>query len=122
MLAYSAMGIVTVLWSLVGFSLAFAPNLKIGSADNKIIGDGSYATLDLFDSSTAPYSGAPTITLHTFAMYQLMFAIITSSIIAGAIAGKMKYLWFLAFTGLWHILMCVTLARDNSPCCATPRT
>ena len=84
------MGIVTVLWSLVGFSLAFAPNLKIGSADNKIIGDGSYATLDLFDSSTPPYKNANSITLHTFAMYQLMFAIITSSIIAGAVAGKMK--------------------------------
>jgi ammonia channel protein AmtB len=39
-----------------------------------------------------------------------MFAIVTSSIIAGAIAGKMKYLWFLAFTGLWHILMYVTRA------------
>lgn len=112
MLSFGAIGPVTLLWSLVGFSLSFAPNLKSGSMNPKIIGDLSYATLDSWDAQTTiSYGGATSISLHTFSLYQLMFAIITSAIIAGAVAGRMKWIWFIAFTSLWHILIYCPLAH-----------
>ncbi len=58
-----------ILWSLIGFSLSFAPHFE----SNKIIGNANYATLDLWDAnSSLVYGGAKRITLHTFAMFQLM--------------------------------------------------
>lgn len=126
MLCFSTMGVVTVLWSLVGFSLAFAPNL----APNGIIGSNMYAPLDLLTPNSVVYfnqaagslqtgslwtpipGGTPTtITTHTFAMFQLMFAIITSAIIAGSLVGKIKWPYFVLFTALWHLCVYCPLAH-----------
>jgi len=99
MLCFGSMGVVSVLWALVGFSLSFAP-----SQANGVIGDLSLATLDLMNSGT-PSPGGGQVTALTFCMFQLMFAIITSSIIAGSVAGKMKFSWFMVFTACWHLFV-----------------
>lgn len=108
MLSFGTMGVVTILWSLVGFSLAFAPNL----AANGILGNNMYAPLDLVTAANVPgnvvagslwtpFVGgvSATITTHTFAMFQLMFAIITSAIISGSLVGKIKCAWRVASSG-----------------------
>jgi len=75
MMSFGSMGVVTVLWSLIGFSLAFAPDFGPG-----VIGNANFATLDLITPSMLnPLDNLASgnITVHTFAMFQLMFAIIT---------------------------------------------
>lgn len=52
-----------------------------------------------------------TITEHNYAMFQLMFAIITVAIISGSVVGKIKYVWFMAFVSLWHLLVYCPLAH-----------
>jgi Amt family ammonium transporter len=65
------MGIVTVLWALVGFSIAFAPNTSTG-----IVGNLAYAPLNKINPYTPAIIGinsAPlTISLYTYSMFQLM--------------------------------------------------
>ena len=83
------MGVVTVLWSLIGFSLSFGPHYGPG-----VIGNADYATLDLISPSQInPLANVPNgnISVHTFAMFQLMFAQITSAIISGSLVGKVKW-------------------------------
>lgn len=106
MMSFASMGIVTVLWALVGFSIAFAPNLGPG-----IVGDVSYAPMNKIGPYTAPFPLAPTITLFTYSMFQLMFAVITSAIISGSIVGKMKFNYFCLFTALWHLAIWCPLAH-----------
>ncbi len=52
-----------------------------------------------------------TITEHAYAMFQLMFAIITPALISGAVVGKIRFNWWLAFVALWHIFVYTPLAH-----------
>lgn len=97
----------SVLWALVGFSIAFGPS----PSTNDVLGYGDYATLDKIDAGTAAHPAATSITLHTFAMFQLMFAIIAAAIICGAVVGKMKWVYWMAFAGLWHLGVYCPLAH-----------
>ena len=109
MMSFAAMGVVTLLWALVGFSIAFAPSTSTG-----IVGDLSYAPLNKIGPYTAPFPGAPSISLLTYSMYQLMFAIITSALISGAIVGKMKFNYYVLFTALWHLSIYCPLVRARA--------
>ena len=80
--------------------------LQVPNADSTLPSVPVYSV-----ATTEVYPLAPTITLHTFALFQLMFAIITVAIISGSVAGKMKFTWFLAFVGLWHIFVYCPLAH-----------
>ena len=100
------MGIVTILWALVGFSIAFAPNLGPG-----IVGNLAYAPMNKIGPYTQPYVFAPTISLYSFSMYQLMFAIITSAVISGSVVGKMKFNYYCLFTAVWHLAIYCPLAH-----------
>jgi hypothetical protein len=51
------------------------------------------------------------ITEHTFSMFQLMFAIVTVAIISGAVVGRIKYAWFMAFAAIWHLVIYCPLAH-----------
>jgi ammonium transporter, Amt family len=97
MQSFALMAVITVLWGLFSYSLSFAPgNSFIGGLQNiflKGVGaapDGDYA---------------PTIPAQTFMVYQLMFAIITPALIAGAFAERMKFSAMLVFTILWSIVV-----------------
>jgi len=103
MQSFILMGIVTVVWAVVGFSLAFAPgNAFIGGLDH-IFMNGVGATPDPDYASTFP--------LQTFMIFQLMFAIITPALITGAFAERMKFSAMVAFMILWVLIVYCPLAH-----------
>lgn len=87
-----AMGSVSVIWALFGYSLAF-------SDGNAFIGGLDYLGLNGISDKIAPL--APTIPHTVYAMFQGMFAIITVALITGAIAERMKFAAYVVFTVLW---------------------
>jgi Amt family ammonium transporter len=92
------LGVVSVLWALFGYSLAFGPDVK------GIIGNLDWAFLR--GVGFEPFKAyAETIPHQTFMVYQLMFAIITPALITGAWAERMKFSTFLVFMILWSIIV-----------------
>jgi len=97
MQSFAMMAIITVLWALVGYSLAFGPgNSFIGGLHNIFLrGVGPQPDADY----------AATIPQQTFMVYQLMFAIITPALITGAFAERMKFSAMALFMVLWSLLV-----------------
>ena len=77
-----AAGVVSILWVVLGFSLCF------GESIGGLIGNPGTFAFFKGVSSGAPWSLAPTIPLVLFALFQLMFAIITPGLVVGAVAEK----------------------------------
>jgi Amt family ammonium transporter len=99
-----AVSIVSVLWVLVGYSLAFGPD-KHG-----LIGDLSWLGLKgVGEAPNADY--AATIPHSLFMAFQLMFAIITPALILGAFAERMKFGAYCAFIVLWSLLVYCPVAH-----------
>jgi Amt family ammonium transporter len=99
-----ALGLVSVLWVLIGYTLAFGPDVGglIGGLDFLgFAGVGQTPNADL----------APTIPHVAFAGFQLMFAVITPALITGAFAERMKFSGYVAFTALWLVLVYSPLAH-----------
>jgi ammonium transporter, Amt family len=97
MQSFALMAVITVLWGLFSFSLAF------GSGNSFI---GGLHHLFLRGVGAAPDADyAATIPLQTFMVYQLMFAIITPGLIAGAFAERMKFSAMMVFMVLWSIVI-----------------
>jgi Amt family ammonium transporter len=97
MQSFAMMGIVTVLWALVSYSLAFGHG-------NSFIGGFEYMFLHGVDlTPNADY--AATIPHQTYMVYQLMFAIITPALITGAFAERMKFSATCVFLILWSIVV-----------------
>ncbi len=101
--SFSLMAVVTVLWAIVGYSLAFGEG-------NAFIGGLQYVFLN--NVGAAPNADyAATIPQQTFMIYQLMFAIITPALISGAFAERMKFSAMLLFTVLWALLVYFPMAH-----------
>jgi len=97
MQSFAMMAAITILWAIVGYSLAFAPgNSFIGGLGNVFL-RGVGAAPDSDYSATIP--------LQTYMVFQLMFAIITPALITGAFAERMKFSAMLAFLALWSLLV-----------------
>ena len=98
MQSFISMGVVTILWLLVGFSLAY-------SGDHfGLIGDFMYFGLQ--NVGPAPsLTYAPTIPFLAFFLFQLMFAIITPALISGAFADRVSFKAYLIFLVLWSVLV-----------------
>jgi Amt family ammonium transporter len=97
MQSFALMAVVTVLWGIFSYSFAF------GSGNSFI---GGFQNLFLRGVGSAPDADyAATIPAQTFMVYQLMFAIITPALIAGAFAERMKFSAMLLFTVLWSIIV-----------------
>lgn len=96
-------GLVTILWWAVGYSLVFAPGTPY-------IGGLRYAFLRGVGSAPNNDYGQ-WVSHNVFAMYQLMFAIITPALIVGAIAERMKFTAVLAFVTAWMFLVYFPLAH-----------
>ena len=103
MQTFAMMAVITVLWALVTYSLAFGSgNAFIGGLHNAFLhGVGALPDKDY----------APTIPLETFMVYQLMFAIITPALITGAFAERMKFSAMLVFMVLWAIMVYSPMAH-----------
>jgi len=97
MQSFALMAVVTVLWGLFSFSLAF------GSGSSFIGGLHHLFLRGVGAAPDADYAG--TIPLQTFMVYQLMFAIITPGLIAGAFAERMKFSAMMVFMILWSIIV-----------------
>jgi ammonium transporter, Amt family len=103
MQSFILMAIISVLWALLGYSLAF-------SHGNSFIGGLSNAFLrGVGGSPDADYSG--TLPLQTFMVYQLMFAIITPALITGAFAERMKFSAMVVFMILWFFVVYAPMAH-----------
>jgi Amt family ammonium transporter len=103
MQTFAMMAVITVLWALVTYSLAFGEgNAFIGGLHNVL----------LHGVGLAPdVKYAATIPLQTFMVYQLMFAIITPALITGAFAERMKFSTMLLFMVLWAIVVYSPMAH-----------
>ena len=103
--SFIAMGVISILWILVGFSLAFGNDIG-GIIGNPLtffmfrnVGLGTYPSL------------APTIPLLLFALFQLKFAIITPALITGSFAERVKFSSYIVFMILFSIFIYAPLAH-----------
>jgi Amt family ammonium transporter len=104
--SFIMMGIVSVLWLVIGYSLAF------GKSANGFIGSfeffmGHGVAMD----APYPYFSPPgTTSAGLFMLFQMMFAVITPALISGAIAERMKFGGYVLFTSLWALLIYCPIA------------
>jgi Amt family ammonium transporter len=98
MQSFFMLGVITVVFVLVGYSLAFGPD------HGGLIGDFSWVGLrDVSASEPGPY--AATIPHQTFVIFQTMFAVITPALITGAFAERAKFSTFLLFMVIWSLVV-----------------
>ena len=103
-MSFVMMGIATLVWSTVGFSLAFSD----GGASNAYIGNPStYAFLENLPSNW-PGLQIPGL---SFALFQGMFAIITPALISGALVERISFRFWCFFTPIWILLVYAPLAH-----------
>jgi Amt family ammonium transporter len=100
---FGCAALVTIIWWAVGYSLVFDKN-------NALIGGLDFA---LFAGVTNAPNGdySAWVSQNIFAMFQMMFAIITPALIVGAIAERMKYSAVMAFVGIWMFIVYIPLAH-----------
>ncbi len=103
MQTFAMMAVITVLWAVVTYSLAFGTgNAFIGGLHNMFLRGVGLAPDPAY---------AATIPLQTYMVYQLMFAIITPALITGAFAERMKFSAMLLFMVLWAIFVYSPMAH-----------
>jgi len=103
MQSLAMMGLITVVWAVLGYSLAFGPgNAFIGGLDHVFLRGVSL-------SPNPNYGG--TIPEQTFMVYQLMFAIITPALITGAFAERVKFSSMAIFLTLWSLVVYCPMAH-----------
>ncbi|MGH3344332.1 MAG: ammonium transporter [Carbonactinosporaceae bacterium] len=100
MMSLACIALVSVLWVLYGYSLAFGPDAAAG-----LLGDLTQVGMQHLDS----VSGSVPTT--AFASFQLMFAIITPALVSGAIADRAKFTGWLVFVALWVSLVYFPVAH-----------
>jgi Amt family ammonium transporter len=106
--SFGATCIVTVLWMVIGYSLAFTNNAHPGI--NQFIGSFNQFLLGQMGvNAVSPL--APTIPESVYMFFQMTFAIITPALIAGALADRMKFSAFMWFMGLWLLLVYCPIAH-----------
>lgn len=105
---FFAMGLISVLWAVVGFSLAFGGSGKyIGNFDFALMKD--LATLDALPGYTGDFALA--IPVLAFFAYQMMFAVITPALITGATADRLKFSAYAILIGVWSIIVYPAVAH-----------
>ena len=104
--SFFGLAIVSVVWVLVGFSLAFAPD----ATGNGLIGNLDYVGF-MGVGLTPSTVYAVTIPFVLFAAFQLMFAAITPALITGAFAERKRFASFVLFTIIWSIVVYSPIAH-----------
>jgi Amt family ammonium transporter len=97
------MGLASVMWVIVGYSLSFSGNL------GGIIGDLKWFGLN--GVGATPTSYASTIPNMLFAIFQMMFAIITPALITGSIVERMRFSALFIFIAIWSLIVYYPLAH-----------
>ena len=106
--SFGATCIITVLWMIIGYSIAFTSNPDAGA--NQFIGGFAYLFLKPMTLNKVS-SLAGTIPESVYMCFQMTFAIITPALIAGALADRMKFSAFLWFMSLWLLLVYCPIAH-----------
>jgi len=103
MQSFAMMGLVTIIWAICGYSLAFGHgNMYVGGFEHLFLrGVGLTPNTDY----------AATIPEQTYMVYQLMFAIITPALITGAFAERMKFSAMAVFLSLWSLVVYCPMAH-----------
>ncbi|MES2464089.1 MAG: ammonium transporter [Armatimonadota bacterium] len=105
MQSFVAMAVITLVWVIAGYSIAFAPG-------NPFFGNASYMGLGGVGQGTFKLNGVEmTIPHQVFMVYQMMFAIITPALISGAIAERMKFGAYVVFITIWSLVVYAPLAH-----------
>jgi ammonium transporter, Amt family len=109
MTSFAITCLVTVLYAVVTYSLAFTPGGGfVGGFSRVFLQNIHY---DINSGSNSPNGLAPTIPETVYMMFQMTFAIITPALIAGAFAERMKFSAMLWFVGLWAIFVYAPIAH-----------
>ena len=100
-----ATGVVTIIWVTIGYSLCFGNSIGgwIGNPTTHVFMKGVM--------SGSPWSLAPTIPLGLFALFQLMFAIITPGLVVGAVAERVKFTSYILFIVLFSLFVYAPIAH-----------
>jgi ammonium transporter, Amt family len=103
--------VVTVIWTVIGYSLAFTPgNSFIGGFSRVFLSGMNYIKGDKATTLTVSHL-ASTIPESVYFVYQMTFAIITPALITGAFADRMKFSSMLVFMSLWSVLVYSPIAH-----------
>ncbi len=104
MMSFAALGVVTITWVLIGYSLAF------GASTSGIIGDlRSIGLVDVLDQTVG--AEGHKIPMLVFVMFQLTFAVITTALLSGAIADRTKFVSWIVFAIIWSLLVYAPIAH-----------
>ncbi len=104
----AAFAVVTLVWFVAGYSIAFGVNPDEGL--NRFVGSLDAVFLNGVSKDTA-YSALPGIPEYLWLSFQLTFAIITPALITGAFAERIKYSGLLLFIGLWSLIVYAPIAH-----------
>jgi len=104
--SFVCMGVITVIWVIFGFSLAF------GDSIHGLIGNPATYFMMKGMLGNATWKLAPTIPLVLFAMFQLKFAVITPALITGAFAERIRFNSYLIFLCLFMVFIYAPLAHS----------
>jgi Amt family ammonium transporter len=107
MQSFVCMGVITIIWVIFGFSLAF------GDSVHGIIGNPATFFMMKGMLGNATWKLAPTIPLVLFAMFQLKFAVITPALITGACAERIRFNSYLIFLCLFIVFIYAPLAHST---------
>ncbi|ABB09788.1 ammonium transporter [Burkholderia lata] len=111
MQSFAITAVITVLWTVVGYSLAFTPgNGFIGGLSRAFLHGMTYVKGDKATTLTVSHL-ATTIPESVYFVYQMTFAIITPALICGAFADRMKFSAMLVFMTLWSLIVYVPIAH-----------
>src|ERR1700744_5898732 len=118
MMSISAMGVVTVLWVLYGYSMAFGNDTDVCSSDlteywglKGLIGGNAVAADPSKGVAATDIPPAGTLPAIVFVAFQRMFALITVALISGAVSDRLKFSAWLVFAGLWATLVYFPVAH-----------
>ncbi|MER6981038.1 ammonium transporter [Streptomyces carpinensis] len=104
MMSFISLGIITILWVLYGFSMAFGSDHgSLVGWTSDFVGFGGIGKTDLWPGYTIP--------VFVFAVFQMMFAIITPALISGALADRVKFTAWSLFVVLWATIVYFPVAH-----------
>jgi Amt family ammonium transporter len=112
MMSFSSIGLISVLWVLYGFTLAFGTNDNAGV--NNVLGNFSqyFGTGTTWIGEEWMVAGAGTgIPTYVFMVFQMMFAIITVALISGSLSDRLKFSGWILFAFGWFTLVYVPVAH-----------
>ncbi|MDR3357743.1 MAG: ammonium transporter [Desulfovibrio sp.] len=101
--SYASLGLITILWVFVGYTLAFGDDV------GGIIGNLSYVFMRGVEGVAAP--AAPQLPHTVFMAFQCMFAVLTVALISGGYAERIRFSAMLLFSGLWLIFVYAPMAH-----------